>query len=63
MAFLLFGILRNYYEGKIVTLCIRERLFVERMYQKKIIAETLFKIGFVPYISWLPSSMSNYDWK
>ena len=35
--------LQNYYEGKIVELCIRERFFVEKMHQKKVNDETLCK--------------------
>ena len=42
-----------YYEGKIVSqnciLGIKERLFVERMHQKKANAETSCKIAFVPF--------------
>ena len=51
--------LQNYYEGKIVKLYIWEGLFVE----KKGKAETLCKNEFVPFVPWLPSSMSNHDGK
>ena len=44
--------LPNYYEGKIVDLYIRERLFVEKMHQKKANAETFCKIWFVPFVVW-----------
>ena len=56
--------LQNYYEGKIVKLYIRERLFVERMHQKKTNSETLCKIWFVSFVPWLSSSMSRvfYDY-
>ena len=53
----------NYCEGKYVKLYIRERLFVERMHQKKANAETLCKIWFVPFAPWLPSTMCNHDGK
>ena len=55
--------LQNYFEEKIVELYIRERLFVKKMHQKKANAETLCKIWFVPFVPWLPSSMSNHDGK
>ena len=42
---------------------IRERLFVERMHQKKMNSETLGKIWFLSFAPWLPSSMSNHDRK
>ena len=42
--------LKNYYGGKIVKLNIRERLFVERMHQKKVNAGTLRKIWFAPFV-------------
>ena len=32
-------------------------------YKKKTNVETLYKIWFVPFVSWLPSSMSNHDGK
>ena len=54
---------QNYYSGKIVKLYIRERLCVERMHQKKTNAETLCKTWFVPFVTWLPSTMSNHDEK
>ena len=55
-------VLQNYYEGKIVKLYIRERLFVERMHQKEANAEKLCKTWFVPFFPWLPfSSMSDHD--
>ena len=47
----------------IVKLYSRERLFVERMHQKKTNAETLCKIWFAPFVPWLPSSMSIHDGK
>ena len=55
--------LQNYDKGKIVKYYIRERLFVERMHQKTACAEALCKIWFVPFVLWLPSSMSNHDGK
>ena len=55
--------LQNHYEGKTVKLYFRERLFVERMHQKKTNAETLCKIWFVPFVPWSPSSMCNQDGK
>ena len=42
---------------------IPERLFVGKMHQKKANTETLFTIWFVLFVSWLPSSMRNHDWK
>ena len=53
--------LQNYYEGKIVKLYIRERLFAEKMHQKNANAETLCIIWFVPFVLRLPSCMSNHD--
>ena len=46
--------LQNYHEGKIVRLYIPERLFAERMHQKKVNAETLCKIWFVLFVRWFP---------
>ena len=46
---------------------VRFRHFIYRgslmMHQKKANAEKLCKIWFVPFVSWLPSSMSNHDGK
>ena len=43
--------------------CSWERLLVRKMHHKKANAETLCKIWFVLFFSWLPSSMSNHDGK
>ena len=42
---------------------IPEMLFVGKMHQKKANTETLFKIWFVLFVPWLPSSMRNHDGK
>ena len=56
--------LQNYYDGKIVKLHISERLFVEKMHQKKANIETLCKIWFIPFVPWLQlRSISNHDGK
>ena len=44
--------LQNYYERKIIKLYIRERLFVEKMHQKRANAERLCKIWLAPFVPW-----------